>query len=46
MMQSPDKCRRGKNPNDPARFIQKTTITPDGEIADKSVYELDTERIS
>lgn len=45
MMQSPGKCRRGKNQNDPARFIQKTSITSDGEIADKSVYELDEERI-
>lgn len=45
MMQYPGKCRRGKNPNDPARFIQKTSITSDGEIADKSVYELDEERI-
>ena len=27
MMQSPGKCRRGKNQNDPARFIQKTSIT-------------------
>ena len=46
MMQFPDKCRRGKNQNDPARFIQKTTITSDGEIAYKSVYELDMERIN
>lgn len=45
MMQSPGKCRRGKNQNDPARFIQKTSSTSDGEIADKSVYELDEERI-
>ena len=45
MMQSPGRCRRGKNQNDPARFIQKTSITSDGEIADKSVYELDEERI-
>lgn len=45
MIQSPGKCRRGKNQNDPARFIQKTSITSDGEIADKSVYELDEERI-
>ena len=45
MMQSPDKCRRGKNQNDPARFIQKTPVTSDGEVADKSVYELDEERI-
>lgn len=46
MMKSPGKCRRGKNQNDPARFIQKTSITSDGEIADKSVYELDEERIN
>ena len=46
MIQSPGKCRRGKNQNDPARFIQKTSITSDGEIADKSVYELDKERIN
>ncbi|MFW5670613.1 MAG: hypothetical protein ACOCM4_15570 [Acetivibrio ethanolgignens] len=45
MMQSPGKCRRGKNQNAPARFIQKTSITSDGEIAYKSVYELDEERI-
>ena len=45
MMQSSGKCRQGKNQNDPARFIQKTSITSDGEIADKSVYELDEERI-
>lgn len=45
MMQSPGKCRRGKNQNDPARFIQKTSITSDGEIADKSIYELNEERI-
>lgn len=41
MIQAPGKCRRGKNQNDPARFIHKTSITPDGEIAEKTVYELD-----
>ena len=46
MIQAPGKCRRGKNQNDPARFIQKTTLTSDGEIADQSVYELDVERIN
>lgn len=46
MMQSSGKCRRGKNQNDPARFIQKTSVTSEGEIADKSVYELDTDRIN
>ena len=27
MMQSPGKSRKGKNPNDPARFIQKTSAS-------------------
>lgn len=45
MIQGPGKCRCGKNQNDPARFIHKTSITPDGEIADKSLYALDEERI-
>ncbi len=39
------KRRHGKNQNDPARFIQETSITEDGEIAEKNLYELDTERI-
>ena len=39
------KRRRGKNPNDPARFIKKTSVTDDGQIAEKAVYELDPERI-
>ena len=39
------KKRRGKNPNDPARFIRKTFVTGDGEIAEKTIYELDPERI-
>ena len=26
IMQSPDKARKGKNPNDPSRFIQKTQL--------------------
>lgn len=39
------KKRRGKNPNDPARFIRKTSVTDDGEIAEKTIYELDPKRI-
>lgn len=39
------KKRRGKNPNDPARFIRKTSVTDDGEIAEKVIYELDPEHI-
>ena len=45
MMQAPGKIRRGKGQNDPARFIQKTAVTSDGEIAEKNIYELDEERI-
>lgn len=45
MIQTPDKARRGKNQNDPARFIQKTSVTGDGEIAEKNIYELDENRI-
>lgn len=30
-----------RNPNDPARFIKKTSITSNGEIADENIYELD-----
>lgn len=45
IMQSPSKERKGKSPNDPARFIQKTSLTNDGEIAQNSIYELNEERI-
>jgi len=41
-------CRKqkAKNQNDSSRFIKKTSITEDGEIAPKTVYSLDLERIS
>ena len=45
IMQSPARERKGKSPNDPARFIQKTSVTNDGEIAQNNIYELDEERI-
>jgi len=45
MINSTEKKRRGKNPNDPARLIKKVSLTPDGEIAEKAVYDLDMERI-
>ena len=45
MIQGPGKCRRGKNQNDPARFIHKTSVTPDGEIADQALCALDEECI-
>ncbi|MEJ8735805.1 IS1634 family transposase [Mediterraneibacter sp. ICN-202921] len=44
-IQSSDKNRKGKGPNDPARFIQKTAITDDGEIAQKNIYQLDESKI-
>ena len=39
------KKRRGKNPNDPARFIRKTSVTDDGQIADNTIYELNSDLI-
>lgn len=42
---SPDKNRKGKNQNDPSRFIIKTPVSNDGEIVNKYSYELDTEKI-
>ena len=38
--------RTRKNPNDPARFINQTLVTSDGEVADKKIYSLDTEKIA
>ena len=32
--------KQRKNPNDPARFVKVTSITPDGEIAAKKIYDL------
>lgn len=34
-----------RNQNSPKRFIAETNITPDGEIADKRILSLDTEKI-
>lgn len=45
MIQSSDKTRKGKGSNDPARFIQRTAVTEDGEIAQKNIYELDKAKI-
>ena len=46
IIESPCKKRKGKNPNVPMRFVKKTSITGDGEIAEKNVYELDEEQVS
>lgn len=45
MIQSSDKTGKGKGSNDPARFIQRTAVTEDGEIAQKNIYELDKAKI-
>lgn len=37
---NPEKLKKAKQ-NDPKRFIKTTNITDDGELADKSVYEID-----
>lgn len=42
---TPGRKRKGKNQNDPMRFVKKTPITPEGEIAEKQVYDLDKEQI-
>ena len=46
MMEQPGKKRRGKNQNDPARFIKSTAVTQEGEVAGKNIYDLDLDRIS
>lgn len=46
ILESSDKKHKGKNQNDPMRFVKKTAITKDGEVAEKSCYELDLEKIS
>lgn len=46
IINNPGRKRRGKNQNDPARFIKKISVTEDGEIAEKSVYGLDQERVT
>lgn len=42
---SPGRKRKGKNQNDPMRFVRKTLVTEDGEIAEKPIYNLDEEQI-
>ena len=45
MIEQPGRKRKGKNQNDPARFIKTTSVTDDGEIAEKKICELDLDRI-
>ena len=46
MIDAPDSKRKTRNQNDPARFVKKTSVTDDGEIAEKYVYSLDEERVA
>lgn len=46
MLLQPGKKRKGKNQNDPARFVTQISVTDEGEIAENTVYALDTARIS
>jgi transposase len=46
MIEDGRKKKNRRNPNDPARFIRKTSITKDGEAADETFFSLDTDRIA
>ena len=46
IINSPCKKRKGKNQNDPMRFVKNTAVTNDGEIAEKKVYGIDEEQIA
>lgn len=37
--------KRAKNPNDPARFIKRTSTTADGEVANEDYYEIDQKKV-
>lgn len=45
IIETPCRKHKGKNQNDPMRFVKKTAVTPDGEIAEKKVYDIDLEQI-
>lgn len=45
ILETPGKKRKGKNQNDPMRFVKKTAVTTDGEIASEQVYDLDEKQI-
>lgn len=45
MLDSGNTKKNRKNPNDPARFIEKTAVTPEGEVADIK-YFLDENKIA
>ena len=45
MIEKGRKDKNRSNPNDPARFIRKTSVTADGEAADQTFCTLDEEKI-
>ena len=45
MIQSGSAKRQSKNPNDPARFIQKIAVTKEGEVAEQQSFCLDSAKI-
>lgn len=45
IINAPGRKRKGKNQNDPMRFVKKTSVTLDGEIAEKQVYSIDERQI-
>jgi transposase len=42
---NPSKIKKN-NQNDYKRFIEKTSVTPDGEVAEKDIYSIDLEMIA
>ena len=46
MIESGSKIKKThRNPNDPARFISKTSVTESGEVADKEFYAFDENKV-
>lgn len=45
ILSSSDRKRKGKNQNDPMRFVKKMAVTSDGEVVEKAIYDLDIEKI-
>lgn len=46
MIESGSLKKQRKNPNAPAKFVSKTMVTENGEIADIQTYQLDLEKIA
>lgn len=46
MIEQGERVKNRKNPNDPARFITKHSITNNGEVAQKTLYYLDESAIA